>query len=364
VSDVLIRYIWHIGYTVGMNTSSTLAWLRLVALGSLAACSSGFKDTSTDGDRDGTPDGEDCDPADPDVYPGAAEVCDGVDQDCDGAVDNGVSEPGFYDGDGDGYGDAEAEGCAGSPNFAASGGDCDDADPAVHPGATDPCDAADNDCDGAVDEDGATTIYRDFDADGYGDSGQPSEGCASESWSVAAGDCDDYDPAVSPGATEVCNTLDDDCDGEADGGGVCPCDVSWWPDTAHAYMFCTTALDWQAADDACAAYGYRLVTFDSAAEGEWVEATVLTYPSGPAWWIGFTDRSAEGSWAWADGSPVTYTNWSAGEPNNSHGGECDNTTTEEDCGMVRWSGSAWNDYPCTCTTEYSVCEAQSEARPD
>lgn len=347
-----------------MNTPSSLAWLRALALGALTACSAGFKDTPADADRDGTPDGEDCDPADPDVHPGASEVCDGVDQDCDGAVDNGVSVAGYDDGDGDGYGEAEAEGCPGSPGFAEVGGDCDDGDAAVHPGASDPCDVADNDCDGAVDEDGVSVIYRDFDADGYGDSAQPSEGCASESWSVASGDCDDYDASVNPGATEVCNTLDDDCDDEADGGGVCPCDVSWWPDTAHAYMFCTDPLSWQAADDACAVYGYRLVTFDSAAEGEWVEATVLTYPSGPAWWIGFTDASVEGSWGWADGSPVTYTNWSSGEPNNSHGGECDSTTTEEDCGMIRWSGSAWNDYPCTCTTEYSVCEARSEARPD
>ncbi len=333
----------------------------------LAACSASFKDKAhgggADADQDGTPNAEDCAPDDPSIHPGADEVCDGIDQDCDGIPDNGLTEAGFLDEDGDGYGLEPTSGCAGAEGFSLTGDDCNDTDPESHPGVPDPCDGVDNDCDETVDEDGAVAVFRDFDEDGYGDANQPELGCEGPDWSLLSGDCDDFDSGVSPDALEQCNTIDDDCNGVADDGGVCPCDVGWWPDSEHAYMFCTTPLDWQRSDDACAVYGYRLVTFDSAAEGEWVEAAVLTYPSGPSWWIGFTDAASEGSWSWADGSPVTYTNWTSGEPNNSHGGECV-SDTEEDCAMVRWSGTAWNDYPCACATEYSVCEARSQARPD
>lgn len=78
-----------------------------------------------------------CDPA--------AELCDGRDNDCDGHVDEG------HDADGDGF-----TWCGGGqPELA----DCVPDDPAIHPdtdpdgSGEDPCDGADNDCDGDVDED-------------------------------------------------------------------------------------------------------------------------------------------------------------------------------------------------------------------
>lgn len=342
--------------------------LATACLVALAACSPTFEEQgdstlAADSDNDGAPDSADCAPDNPTIRPDTTEVCDGVDQDCDGVVDDGLTLAGFTDGDGDGYGDPDRPACDGGPGYSATGGDCDDDDASLHPDSADGCDGIDNDCDSEMDEDGVTTVYIDIDGDGYGDAANGKLGCEDGGWVALGGDCDDYDPAVSPLATEMCDTVDNDCDGSADNGGVCPCDVSWWPDTQHAYMFCAATSDWQAADDFCAGYGYRLVTFDSAPEGEWVEATVLTYADGPSWWIGFTDAGAEAAWLWSDGSPVTYTNWASGEPNNGHGGECV-ATTEEDCAMIKWSGTAWNDYPCGCTSESSVCEAQSELRPD
>ncbi len=331
----------------------------------IPSCTPSTKDSgaATDSDHDGAPNATDCDPADATIRPGTEELCDGIDQDCNGLVDDGLPQPGFIDADGDGYGDRSRSACEGVPGYSATGDDCDDENPAVHPAAADGCDSLDNDCDDAVDEDGTDTIYLDFDSDGYGDAATAKTGCPEVGWTLTSGDCDDFDADISPLASETCDTIDNDCDGWADNGGVCPCDVSWWPDSEHAYMFCTGPSDWQTADDACAIYGYHLATFDSAAEGEWVEATVLTYPNGPSWWIGFTDAAAEGAWIWSDGSPVTYTNWSSGEPNNGHGGECVDTS-EEDCAMIKWNGTAWNDYPCACVTESAVCEARSELRPD
>lgn len=346
----------------------TWPMISLLSAAFYFACSPTFAEQdetklAADADNDGAPDSADCAPDDPLIRPDTVEVCDGYDQNCDGNIDEGIDKTGFIDQDGDGYGDSEVPSCDGAPGFVAQGGDCDENDPNVHPAVPDGCDGIDNDCDDALDEDGTTSVYFDIDGDGYGSDQNGKTGCVDSQWVTLSGDCDESTVAISPAATELCDTVDNDCDGSADDGGVCPCDVAYWPDTQHAYMFCTATSDWQTADENCAAYGYRLVTFDSAPEGEWVEATVLTYPDGPSWWIGFTDATTEGDWLWSDGSPVTYTNWADGEPNNGHGQECFRST-EEDCGMIKWSGAAWNDYPCQCPAESSVCEADSELRPE
>jgi hypothetical protein len=97
---------------------------------------------------------DDCNDADPEIHPGADELCDGRDNDCDGAVDDPptVGDDVWYaDLDEDGYGDMAGSetSCEPGPGLIATGGDCDDSDPAVHPGAAEQCgDGIDNDCDG------------------------------------------------------------------------------------------------------------------------------------------------------------------------------------------------------------------------
>ncbi len=317
-----------------------------------------------DADNDGSPDKEDCADDDASIYPGAVERCDGMDNNCDGQQDEDLLVSRYRDEDGDGYGDSTTHDrvCPDELGWVEDVTDCNDADSAVHPGAADTCNSADDDCDGLIDEDGTGTIYHDADGDGYGDDDSVATGCAGGLWSSTGGDCDDEDATVNPAATEICNAHDDDCDGTADSASVCPCDVQHWPDTEHPYLYCTTATDWTSAQNSCDSYGYALVTFDSADEGLWVESVVYSYTDN-YWWVGHTDAASEGSWVWADGSPVTYTNWSSGEPNNSHGRECYDSS-EEDCAMIKWSGASWNDYPCECTKPYYVCEGASELRPN
>lgn len=80
--------------------------------------------------------GDDCDDADPDIHPGAYDQpYDGLDADCDGSDD--------FDQDGDGW-----EVKVFNPSPEAGGGDCDDVDATVHPGAADPVGGLDLDCDG------------------------------------------------------------------------------------------------------------------------------------------------------------------------------------------------------------------------
>ncbi|MBN2798434.1 MAG: hypothetical protein JXX28_04740 [Deltaproteobacteria bacterium] len=194
-------------------------------------------DQDADGhDRPHSGGGDDCDDTDDSVYAGAVEVCDGVDQDCDGIVDdNPVGAPTWYaDRDGDGYGVAgdTVQACAAPAGYAASVGDCDDADADVSPGAPESCDGADNDCDGAVDEAGAlggTPWYQDADGDGFG-ADEPVLQCAppGSGWLDSSGDCDDTSAAIHPGADETCDEVDQDCDGQIDEDAIDP--LTWYAD--------------------------------------------------------------------------------------------------------------------------------------
>ena len=79
------------------------------------------------------------------------------------------------------------------------------------------CDELDNDCDGSTDEGVTTTFYADDDGDGYGDTGTTAAACTAPSGYVAAaGDCDDAEADANPGEVEVCDEIDNDCDGVVD----------------------------------------------------------------------------------------------------------------------------------------------------
>ena len=203
----------------------TMRWTFLFAL---CACSPvpGFVDE----DGDGSPQGKDCDDSRADVRPGGVEVCDdgATDEDCDGRVD--ADDPDVADRrnlhpdeDGDGYGDGSTASTCPGAGWSADGTDCDDGDPAVHPGAAEVCDLAlvDEDCDGQVNgaDPGATgplTWYTDADGDGWGGDEATVSCDAPSGGRPLTGDCDDTDPQRFPGAVERCNLLDDDCDGAAD----------------------------------------------------------------------------------------------------------------------------------------------------
>jgi hypothetical protein len=169
----------------------------------------------------------DCDDASDTVFPGADETCNGLDDDCDGLIDDAPVDPVtvYLDGDGDGWGGFQAvEACPGRPDTSELGGDCNDSDANVFPGAPEVCDGADQDCDVEVDEDAEDRVasWVDGDGDGFGDAGQP-EGLACPSaagWADNALDCDDGDRSVSPAAEERCNAVDDDCDDLIDNDAV------------------------------------------------------------------------------------------------------------------------------------------------
>ena len=176
-----------------------------------------------DADSDGFPASEDCNDSDASINPAAPELCDGIDNNCSGEADEGVTGDWFQDLDGDGFGnpDVVEEACSSPDGYVAFGSDCDDTEAEAYPGNPEVCDDIDNDCNDEVDEGLAQTWYVDADNDGYGVTDEVVEACAMPSGtSDVDGDCNDDDAAISPSATEICDSVDNDCDGEIDGEGA------------------------------------------------------------------------------------------------------------------------------------------------
>jgi hypothetical protein len=213
-----------------------------------------------DVDGDGENNFGDCAPTNPDIHPGAEELCNGLDDDCDGQFDEGFADsdadglancvdpdsdndgvpddsdlcpnetdPSQTDLDGDGLGDAcddDKDGDGYTCTDTGSCDDCNDQDPFVNGDAEEICDDLDNDCNGVVDEGFVDTDGDkladcvDDDDDGDGD--------------LDVLDCAPEDGSVFAFAQELCDGLDNDCDGSTDedlggiscGKGACQHEVA------------------------------------------------------------------------------------------------------------------------------------------
>ena len=130
----------------------------------------------------------------------------------------------YVDADGDGFGSTDVVGwqCnskAEEESWSTNNVDCDDTNNTVNPGQDEICDLTDNDCNGLVDEiHPKVPWYPDDDGDGFGASDQGESHCMSpgSEFTQLPGDCNDQDPDFRPTAPEVCDGLDNDCDGRID----------------------------------------------------------------------------------------------------------------------------------------------------
>lgn len=95
--------------------------------------------------------------------------------------------------------------------------DCNDSNSNVNPNATEICDHLDNNCNYLIDENVTTQFYRDFDNDGFGNISISIWDCTPPAGYVRVyGDCNNTNSAIHPNATEVCDFIDNNCDGFID----------------------------------------------------------------------------------------------------------------------------------------------------
>ena len=112
------------------------------------------------------------------------------------------------------------------------------------------------------------------------------------------------------------------------------------PANNHYYALLNPGT-WAFSQSQAVALGGNLVTINNAAENDWVYAT-FGGTSRPLW-IGLTDQASEGNFVWISGEPVSYSNWSPGEPNDNQGE--DYAYIVEANPTLQLTPGKWNDYP-------------------
>jgi hypothetical protein len=173
--------------------------------------------------------------------------------------------------------------------------------------------------------------FVDKDGDGY-------SGCGD--------DCNDENPDQHPGADEVCNLFDDNCDGAPDNHEDCdPC-VEFQSGWGKHYDLCFDKKHYQPAREHCQLGGGDLAIVDDPIKQEVLVSAVVDI-WWTDWWIGLDDLAEEGVYVWVDGTPLEWSAWADNEPNNSGNEDCNH--------FAHWASGNWNDIPCDRDLAY-ICE--------
>jgi len=153
----------------------------------------------------------------------------------------------------------------------------------------------------------------------------------------ACTDCAPDNPAVHPGAEEVCDKRDNNCSGLPDDSPKCDCPSARV--VGGTFHFCDLPMSWADAAAHCKAKGMSLARIDSKAQSKAVQRKTRKVRKS-RWWIGLHDRGREGRFEWDDGSPVTFTYWKgSSQPDNDYCGE--------DCvALARRGKGRWFDTHC------------------
>jgi hypothetical protein len=164
-----------------------------------------------------------------------------------------------------------------------------------------------------------------------------SESSATSSSTDTSGTSSSSESSDTAPAIEICNGVDDDDDGAIDEysaenlacAGCAYQVVASGPVQSH----CTDPVTWDVARMRCIALGARLATIHSQTDNDEIWASTM----GTSHWLGLNDIANEGQWVWEDGSPLDFTRWQGGQPNDFDG---------EDCGVMRAEADDWNDNDC------------------
>uniref|UniRef100_A0A8C6QJJ8 Fc receptor, IgE, low affinity II, alpha polypeptide n=1 Tax=Nannospalax galili TaxID=1026970 RepID=A0A8C6QJJ8_NANGA len=133
-------------------------------------------------------------------------------------------------------------------------------------------------------------------------------------------------------------------------GSACnTCPKNWLNFQQKCYYFGKGSKQWIQAKFTCSNLKGQLVSIHSQEEQDFLTKHIKEDS-----WIGLRDLFTEGEFVWMDDSPVGYSNWNPGEPNNGGQGE--------DCVMM-WGSGQWNDAFCRSYLESWVCEQLATCEP-
>lgn len=211
------------------------------------------------------PNDNDCDDSSDAIYPSAPEICDGLDNNCDNNIDENVSLLFYLDADNDGFGDAQNPIylCGETEGYVSDNTDCDDTNTLIFPNNLEYCDGLDNNCNQIIDDEAvdAEIFFADRDTDGFGDPNLPEYACTQPSNTVTNNlDCDDINTNVHPNATEICDFIDNNCDGLQDiddpnvqGSSVYyqDNDGDGFGNNAVTQLFCFETIGWSGDNTDC-----------------------------------------------------------------------------------------------------------------
>jgi hypothetical protein len=193
---------------------------------STATVTSSDMDCFDSGEAVSTDPATDCNDNNSNINPGRPELCNGTDDDCDTSIDEGLTATYYRDFDGDGYGMASSGttvACSVPVGYVSNNTDCHDGNASMYPGATEIIgDGIDQNCNAME------VCYADVDNDGYRPNSTATVtssdmDCADAGEAVStdpATDCNDNDFNLNPGMIDICNGLDDNCDGFVDEGST------------------------------------------------------------------------------------------------------------------------------------------------
>ncbi len=197
--------------------------------------------------------------------------------------------------------------------------------------------------------------FPDGDEDGYG-AGAPMSACEQPVGHVGNNeDCDDDAPAVHPSAAEICDEIDNDCDGQVDefaaaSNNECGgCSLRAWGDSQYA--FCDVDRTWEKARAHCLERDSDLVIIEDEAEFEFLRSELQVRAG--EWWIGASDLEQEGEFRWHDDAPLAADDdrWAWSQPDNGVG---NNNNGDEDCVVFGGANSPvkgeWHDTDCEVGT--------------
>ncbi|XP_073480450.1 CD209 antigen-like protein C [Aquarana catesbeiana] len=125
------------------------------------------------------------------------------------------------------------------------------------------------------------------------------------------------------------------------------CPADWIPIGSKCYYFQETMDTWERSQEGCAKNYSVFLTLKNKDELEFLQPFIV----GDRYWIGLRrDTQNSDRWLWVDGTPLTFSLWEKGEPNNLGG--------HENCIELRKNIWLLNDYPCD-DKKRSICEALS-----